>query len=71
VATHVLVACIGENNDRERCKHSNGSFYMDHINVTACGCSVSSSKMVDHKNDKIANRNKCDDGSVLQAVEPA
>jgi hypothetical protein len=44
---------------------------MDHINVTACRRSVSCSEVVDNKNDKIANRNKRDDGSVLQAVEPA
>jgi hypothetical protein len=71
VATHVLVACVCENDDRERRKHSDRSFHMDDVNVTAGRRSVTSSKVVDDKNDKIANRNKCNDGRVLQAVEPA
>lgn len=69
--TYILVACVRENNDRERCKNLYRSFDMDNIDVATCRRSVARSEVVDHKNDQIANRNKRNDGSVLQAIEPA
>ena len=66
-----MVACVCENDDRERCKNLDRSFHMDNINVATCWCSIASSKMVDHKNDKIADGNERNNGGVLQAVEPA
>jgi hypothetical protein len=71
VATHVLVACVCKNDHWERCENLDRSLYMDNINVATCRCSVTSSEVVDHKNDQIANRNKRNDGSILQTVEPA
>lgn len=44
---------------------------MDNVDGAACVGGVSSNKVIDHKNDKIANRNECDDRCVFQAVEPA
>lgn len=69
--THVLVACVSENNDRERCKNLNRSLHMKDINVATCRRGITSSKVVDHKNDQISNGNKRNNGGVLQAVEPA
>lgn len=70
-ATHVLVARVRENDNRERCKDLDRSFYVDNINVATRWRSVASSEMVNHKNDKVANGNKRDNGGVLQTVEPA
>lgn len=44
---------------------------MDNVDRAACVRGVTSNEVVDHKNDKIPNRNKCDDRCVLQAIEPA
>jgi hypothetical protein len=71
VATHVLVACVCENNDRERCKNLDRSLHMDNINVAPCRRGITSSKVVHHKNDQVSNGNKRNNGGVLQAVEPA
>jgi hypothetical protein len=65
------VACVCENNDWERCKDLNRALDVDNIDVAARGCSVTNREVVDHKNDQIANGNKRNNGSVLQAVEPA
>lgn len=51
MATHILVACVCKNNDRERCKNLNRSLYMDNINVATCRRGITSSEVVDHKND--------------------
>ena len=69
--TYILVASVCENNDRERCKNLDRALDVNDINVTARGCSVADRKVVDHKNDQIANGNKRNNGGVLQAVEPA
>ena len=61
MATHILVACVCKNNDRERCKNLNRSLYMDNINVATCRRGITSGEVVDHKNDQIANRNKRND----------
>ena len=66
-----MVACVCKNDDRERCKNLDRSFYVDNINVATCWRSVASSKMVDHKNDKVADGNKRNNGGVLQTVESA
>ena len=71
VATHVLVACVCKNDDRERCKNLDRSLYMDNINIAACRRGVTSSEVVDHKNDQIADRDKRNDRGVFQTVEPA
>ena len=55
MATHILVACVCKNNDRERCKNLNRSLYMDNINVATCRRGITSSEVVDHKNDQITN----------------
>ena len=65
VATHVLVACVCKNDDRERCKYLDGSLHVDDINFAACRGSVTSREVVDHKNDQISNGNKRNDGGVL------
>ena len=71
VATYILVACVCENNDWERCKNLDRALDVDNIDVAASGRSVADGKVVNHKNDQISNGNKRDNGSVLQAVEPA
>ena len=65
------MACVCENNDWERCKNLDRSLDVDDIDIAARGCSVADREVVDHKNDQITNGNKRNDGSVLQAVEPA
>ena len=59
--TYVLMASVGKNNDRERCKNLNGSLNMYDIDIATRRQSVAGSEVVDHKNDQITNRNKCDD----------
>jgi hypothetical protein len=44
---------------------------VDNIDVAARGCGVANREVVDHKNDQITDGNKRNNGSVLQAVEPA
>jgi hypothetical protein len=44
---------------------------VDDIDVAARGRSVANREVVDHKNDQIADGNKRNNGSVLQAIEPA
>ena len=65
------MACVCENNDWERCKNLNRALDVHNIDVTARGCSVANREVVDHEDDQIANGNKRNNGSVLQAVEPA
>ena len=65
------MACVCENNDWERCKNLDRSLDVDDIDIAARGCSVADGEVVDHKNYQITNGNKRDNGSVLQAVEPA
>jgi len=65
------VACVRENDDWERCKNLDRALDVDNIDVTARGCSVADREVVDHENNEITNGNKRNDGSVLQAVEPA
>jgi hypothetical protein len=65
------VACVCENDDWERCKNLDRALDVDNIDVAARGCSVADREVVDHENDQITNGNKRNDGSVLQAVEPA
>ena len=69
--SYILMACVCENNDWERCKNLDRSLDVDDIDIAARGCSVADREVVDHKNDQITNGNKRDNGSVLQAVEPA
>jgi hypothetical protein len=71
VITYILVACVCENDYWERCKDLYRALDVDDIDVTARGCSVANREVVDHENDQIANGNKRNNGSVLQAVEPA
>jgi len=65
------VACVCKNNDWERCKNLYRALDVNDINVAARGCGIADREVVDHENNKIANGNKRNNGSVLQAVEPA
>jgi len=59
--THVLVARVCKHDDREGCKNLDRSLYMDNVNVATCRRGITSSEVVDHKNDQIANGNKRND----------
>jgi hypothetical protein len=69
--TYILVACVCENNDWKRCKNLNRPLDVDDIDVATRGRGVADREVVDHKNDQITNGNERNNGSVLQAVEPA
>jgi hypothetical protein len=71
VITYILVACVCEDDDWERCKNLDRALDVDNIDVAARGRSVANREVVDHKNDQVTNGNKRNDGSVFQAVEPA
>lgn len=59
--TYVLVASVCKNNDRERCKNSNGSLNMDDVDVATCRSSVVRSEVIDHKNDQVTDGNERND----------
>jgi hypothetical protein len=71
VITYILVACVCEDDDWERCKNLDRALDVDNIDIAARGRSVANREVVDHKNDQVTNGNKRNDGSVFQAVEPA
>ena len=60
-STHVLVASVCKNNDRERCKNLDRALDMYDVDIATRGQSVAGSEVVNHKNDQITNGNKCDD----------
>lgn len=69
--TYVLVTCVSKNNDRERCENLERAFDMNDVDITTRRRGVVSGEVVDHENYEVTDRNKCNDGSILQAVEPA
>lgn len=69
--SYVLVASVCKNNDGKACKGRYDSHPLKHADLAAGLGSIARGKVIDDKNDKVANRDERNHAGVLERVESA